>query len=99
MRRQDRRDAARGAGILSPRVEFEGKPADDPAFLYCDLDRELHDRRRAWYFANLQRRPGDPVPLTEYARELVERYRMERIPVESPLLSLYVARPEPVATP
>ncbi len=80
-------------------LEFEGKPADDPAFLYCDLDRELHARRRAWYFANLQRRPGDPVPLTEYARELVERYRMERIPVESPLLSLYVARPEPVATP
>ena len=40
-----------------------------------------------------------PVPLTEYARELVEHYRMERIPVESPLLSLYVARPEPVATP
>ena len=80
-------------------LEFEGKPADDPAFLYRDLDSELHDRHRAWYFANLHRRPGEPVPLTEYSRALVGRYRMERIPVDSPLLNLYVARPEPVATP
>jgi len=80
-------------------LEFEGKPADDPAFLHRDLDRELFDRRRVWYFAILQRTPAKPVPSTEYSRALVERYRMEPIPVESPLLSLYVARPEPVATP
>jgi hypothetical protein len=80
-------------------LEFEGKPVDDPAFLYRDLDRELHDRRRAWYFANLHRRPGEPVPLTDYARALVEHYRMEPIPVESPMLNLYVASPEPAATP
>ena len=49
-------------------LEFEDKPADDPAFLHRDLDRELHDRRRAWYFAILQRTPGMPVPSTEYAR-------------------------------
>jgi len=80
-------------------LEFEGKPAAEPAFLYRDLDRELHERRRAWYFAVLQRRSGEPVPLTGCARALVERYRMEPIPVESPLLSLYVARPGPVAAP
>jgi len=80
-------------------LEYEGKPAEAPAILYRSLDRELHDRRRAWYLANLTRRPGEPVVLTEYARALVERYRMERIPVESPMLSLYVARPEPATTP
>ena len=80
-------------------LDFDGKTVDDAAFLYRDLDRELHDRRRAWYFAILRRTPGRPVPLTECSRALVERYRMEPIPVESPLLSLYVASPEPVATP
>jgi hypothetical protein len=74
-------------------LEFEGKPAVDPARLYTDLDRELDDRHREWYFAILLRAPGEPVPLTMYARSLVERFSMERIPVASPLLNLYVARP------
>ena len=80
-------------------LEFEGKPVDDPDSLYCDLEGELYERRQEWYLAILHRTPGGPLTLTECARGLVERYRMERIPVESPLLSLYVARRARVGPP
>jgi hypothetical protein len=76
-------------------LEFEGKPVDDPVVLFGDLEHE----RRPWFLAILQRTPGEPAPGTMYSRVLVERFGMERVAVDSPLLSLYVARPDSAATP
>jgi hypothetical protein len=75
-------------------LESEDGPADESNAACRDLDRELRDGRRQWYLAILERRLGERSQLTEAARALVERYRMVPLPVESPLLSLYVARPE-----
>jgi hypothetical protein len=73
-------------------LEFEGKPVDDPVI----LDRDLNRERRPWFLAVLHRTPGERLLGSEYARALVERYGMERVAVDSPLLSLYVARLNPV---
>jgi hypothetical protein len=72
-------------------LEFEGKPVDDPAFLFRDLDREP----RPWFLGALHRTSGERVPITEYAHQVIERYRMERVAVGSPLVSLFIARPDP----
>ena len=68
-------------------LEFEGKPAEDPALLFHDLGRE----RRPWFLGVLRRTPGEP--LNGYGRSLVERFGMERVAVGSPLLGLYMAKP------
>jgi hypothetical protein len=71
-------------------LEFEGKPAEDPAVLYRDLDHE-HEHR-PWFFAILHRQPGDHQLTSDYVHALVKRYAMEEIAIGSPLVSLYVAR-------
>jgi hypothetical protein len=66
---------------------FEGKPVDDPTVLKRDLERE----RRPWFLGLFHRSPGEPEG--DYARSLVESFGLERVAVDSPLVTLYVARP------
>jgi hypothetical protein len=70
-------------------LEFDGKPNDDPAGLRRDLERET----RPWFFGILHK-PSSQIS-TDYGRSLIERFGMERIDVDSPLITLYMARPKP----
>jgi hypothetical protein len=64
-------------------LEFHGKPAEDPRLLLADLAGE----ERPWTFAVLHRYPGEP--LSDYSREVIRHFALERLPVRSPLLSIY----------
>jgi hypothetical protein len=75
------------AGIPSYRLRqltYLDRPAEDPRRLFADLDRECPP----WYLAVLRKVPGGPT--TGFAREVIGRYALERLPDRSPLLSLYV---------
>jgi hypothetical protein len=74
------------AGLPSYRLRqltYLDRPAEDPRRLFADLDRE----GSAWYLAVLHKVPGDPT--TEFAREVIGRYALKRLPDRSPILSLY----------
>jgi hypothetical protein len=74
-------------------VEMSGKPIDPPGV----LDDALRRERRPWFLAALRRAPGDPLP--DIVPELARRHRLEPVPVGSPLLGLYAARPGEGASP
>lgn len=67
-------------------LTYLNRPAEDPRRLFADLDRE----ERPWYLAALHKVPSGPM--TDHARALIDRYGLERVPVRSPILSLYVRR-------
>jgi hypothetical protein len=67
-------------------LEYEGRPAEPPEQLLRDLGRET----RRWFLAVLHRSPG--APLSPHARDVIDRFALEPVPVRSPLVSLYRRR-------
>ena len=68
------------------RLEFQGKPSEEPGVLFHDLDSAA----APWYLADLGKSPGEP--LSDYARSVIARYRLEPVPVSSSVLSIFVRR-------
>jgi hypothetical protein len=73
---------------LRPYQSFD-RPTDDPATRFDTLGRTP----RPWYLATLSRTPG--APLDPPVRSIIDHFRMERLPVDSPLATLHVCRPAP----
>jgi hypothetical protein len=70
-------------------LEYQGRPAEDPA----ELARALESERRPWYVAILRRSPSDRP--SAFAMSLIEEYELEPVPLVAPLAALYVSRPRP----
>jgi hypothetical protein len=64
-------------------LDFQNQPLDH--------SREIAQEDRPWYLAVLPKVSGNPLP--KDARDLVDKYHMDRVPSSDPNLTLYVAQP------
>jgi hypothetical protein len=62
-------------------LDFQDQPLDH--------SRDIEQEDRPWYLAVLPKVPGSPLP--KAARDLLDRYRMDPVPIPDPNLTLFVS--------
>ena len=83
-----------GVAVGVPSYRLRPYETLDPPLEFPEaLARDLERAPRPWYLASLAKTPGEPLDPT--TRWLIDRLALDRLPVGSPLVSLYVCRPLP----